>query len=400
MTIELKVPALPESVADATIATWHKKPGEAVTRDENVVDLETDKVVLEVPSPCDGVLQSISEDTGATVVSGDLLGTIEAGKVEGTPAPVQSSGSAPKEQSVTAEAALLSPAARRLVDENSIDAGQVSGSGRDGRITKGDVLDHLAAAQQKSAAPPEASAAIAGEPDPSGRVEERVPMSRLRSRIAQRLQESQESSVMLTSFNEIDMKAVIEIRQRYKEAFEKSHGVRLGFMSFFVKAVCEALKKYPIVNASMDGNDIIYHAYQDIGVAVAAPKGLVVPILRSAGDLNLARIEAQIREYADKARTGGLQLEDLQGGTFTITNGGVFGSLFSTPIINPPQSAILGMHAIKERAVVVDGEVVARPMMYVALTYDHQIIDGKDAVLFLVAIKEALEEPTRLLLEL
>ena len=413
MTTEIKTPVLPESVSDATVATWHKKPGDAVKRDENLVDLETDKVVLEVPAPVDGVLEEIKQDSGATVVSDDVLGLIDetaevadSGDDDDAQQASQKSDSdddQPKPSSSEAsEADLeeLSPAVRRLVSERGLDPKAIKGTGRGGRITKEDVLNHKPG-KGSSDASDSTSAQQDSAPAPQGsRSEERVPMTRLRGRIAERMMEAQANTAMLTSFNEVDLKAVMEIRKQYKEDFEKRHGVRLGIMSFFVKAAVEALRKHPVVNASVDDNDIVYHSYQDIGIAVSTDKGLVVPILRNAETMGFADIEQGIRDYAEKARKGGLSLDDLQGGTFTITNGGVFGSLISTPIINPPQSAILGMHTIKERAVVENGEVVARPMMYIALTYDHRIIDGKDAVLFLVAIKEALEDPSRLLLNL
>ncbi len=405
MSIEIKVPVLPESVSDATIATWHKQPGEFVKRDENLVDLETDKVVLEVPAPADGVLASQAFAEGDVVTSGQVLGILDeqaTGTEQEKPAAERQPAKA-AEQAAPAPTADYSPAVRKLLEENDIDPATIQGTGRGGRIIKEDVLNAIKNRETGPAA--ESGPAPAGMPVETvavsgARPEERVPMTRLRKRIAERLQESRQNTVMLTSFNEVDLSTVIAIRKKYREAFEKKHGVKLGFMSFFVKATAEALRKHPIINASVDGDDIIYHGYQDIGIAVATDKGLVVPILRNAGEMTLADIERQIASYAKQAREGGLKLEDLQGGTFTITNGGVFGSLFSTPIINPPQSAILGMHAIKERAVVVDGEVVARPMMYIALTYDHRIIDGKDAVLFLVEIKNALEDPHRLLLNL
>ncbi len=410
MSIEIKVPVLPESVSDATVATWHKQPGDFVQRDENLVDLETDKVVLEVPAPADGVLQSQAFAEGDVVTSGQVLGVLDE-QAEGkrtTSQAAEKTASTPEtpaaEPATQAPAGDYSPAVRKLLEENDIDPATIQGTGRGGRIIKEDVLNAIKERETGSVgsdrpAPagnlPVETVAISG-----ARPEDRVPMTRLRKRIAERLQESQRNTVMLTSFNEVDLSTVIAIRKQYREAFEKKHGVKLGFMSFFVKAAAEALRKHPIVNASVDGDDIIYHGYQDIGIAVATDKGLVVPILRNAGEMTLAEIEGQIASYAKQAREGGLKLEDLQGGTFTITNGGVFGSLFSTPIINPPQSAILGMHAIKERPMVVDGEIVARPMMYIALTYDHRIIDGKDAVLFLVEIKNALEDPHRLLLNL
>ncbi len=406
MAVEVKVPVLPESVADAIVAAWHKKPGDAVKREENLVDLETDKVVLEVPSPVDGVLVSIVKQTGESVTSQELIATIEEGAAAAAPEPAAASPSAPASPSPAAEG--QAPSVRRIAAETGIDPTTVAGSGRDGRVTKEDMLKAQSApapaAKAPAAAPAPATAAPAAGTSiavPAGaRTEQRVPMTRLRARIAERMMQSKNSIAMLTSFNEINMKPVMDLRKKYAETFEKVHGVKLGFMSFFVKACTEALKLHPIVNASVEGNDIVYHAYQDIGVAVATDKGLVVPVLRNTDSLTLADVEKQIGGFAKQAREGGLQLEDLQGGTFTITNGGVFGSLFSTPIVNPPQSAILGMHAIKERAVVENGEVVARPMMYVAISYDHRIIDGKDAVLFLVAVKNFLEDPVRLMLHL
>jgi len=386
MSTEIKVPVLPESVADATVTLWHKKPGDSIRRDENLVDLETDKVVLEVPSPVDGVIGKILRDTGETVTSNELLGIIEEGEVEAVAEPADTTAPAEVAEAVpasTTDTSKLSPAARRVAEEEKADITQVAGTGRGGRITKGDVINYVNTA------------------DTSGpRPEERVKMTRLRSTIAQRMKEAQNTAAILTSFNEVDLKAVMDLRKKYKEAFEKEHGVKLGLMSFFVKAVCAALRKHPIVNASLEGDDIVYHGYQDIGIAVSTERGLMVPILRNAELMTLHEAELSIREFAGRARDGSITLEDLQGGTFSITNGGTFGSLLSTPLLNPPQSAILGMHTIKERAVVEEGEVVVRPMMYIALSYDHRIIDGKDAVLFLVAIKDALEDPARLLLNL
>lgn len=380
MSTEVKVPTLPESVSDAVVAKWHKKAGDTVRRDENLVDLETDKVVLEVPSPVDGTLQSISAEEGETVTAEQLLGSIEAGEVadeapaaEAAPAPAPA---APK----TAETEKLAPSVRKMVTENQLDPKSIEGSGRAGRITKGDVIKHIGGG--------------------GARPEERVKLSRLRQRIAERMKEAQNTAAILTSFNEVDLKAVMDLRARYKDDFQKAHGVKLGFMSFFVKACCEALDKHPVVNASVEGDEIIYHGYQDVGIAVSTDRGLMVPVLRNAGQMGLAQIEQQIMDYAEQARAGKIQLEDLQGGTFSITNGGVFGSLLSTPLLNPPQSAILGMHTIKERPVVVNGDIVVRPMMYIALSYDHRIIDGKDAVQFLVAVKESLEDPARMLLGL
>lgn len=394
MSLEIKVPVLPESVSDATIATWHKKPGDAVKRDENLVDLETDKVVLEVPAPADGVLKSINAETGATVTSGELLGVIEEGAAA---APVASAAKAdaPKEDKKAAKAQAtgvdeLSPAGRRVATEEKIDPSQVEGTGRDGRVTKEDLVKHA-----KSPAP--AASKIAA-PTPGSRPEERVPMTRMRAKIAERLMHSKNSIAMLTSFNEVNLAEVAKMRKQLGEEFLKTNGVKLGYMSFFVKAAVEALKRYPVVNASVDGNDVIYHGYQDISIAVSTDRGLVTPVLRDAQDMSFADIENAIIDYAKKARDGGLSLDDLQGGTFTITNGGTFGSLFSTPIVNPPQSAILGMHTIKDRAIVENGQVIAAPMMYIAISYDHRIIDGKDAVLFLVDIKNQLENPHRMVL--
>jgi 2-oxoglutarate dehydrogenase E2 component (dihydrolipoamide succinyltransferase) len=413
MTIEVRVPQLPESVADATLVAWRKQPGDTVARDENMVDLETDKVVLEVPAPTAGVIRELKVQNGATVTSGQLLAVIE----EGTPpspgapptSPAGGRGAEPA-PAVTATSPAggksdevkdkLAPSVRRLVEEHKLDASGIAGSGRDGRITKGDVLSHISSAEAAPAA--RAASAAAALPAATGgaRAERRVPMTRLRARIAERLVQAQSTAAMLTTFNEVDLKAVNELRARYKEKFEKQHGARLGFMSFFVKASVEALKRFPLVNASIDGNDIVYHEYYDIGVAVSTDRGLIVPVLRNADALGFGEIEKSVVGYANRARDGAITLEELTGGTFTITNGGVFGSLLSTPILNMPQSAILGMHKIQERPVVIDGQVVVRPMMYLALSYDHRIIDGKEAVQFLVAIKDALEDPARLLLQI
>ncbi|MBN8888232.1 MAG: 2-oxoglutarate dehydrogenase complex dihydrolipoyllysine-residue succinyltransferase [Rudaea sp.] len=408
MPIEVKVPVLPESVADATIASWHKKPGDAVKRDENLVDLETDKVVLEVPAPADGVLKEIKFDTGATVTSQQVLAILEEGAAAAAapaaaPAPAAKSAPAPAPAAASPAPAAagvdaLSPAGRRVATENQIDPSQVAGTGRGGAVTKEDLVNYINSGS-KSAPAPAAPAAAARAPA-GPRAEERVPMTRMRAKIAERLMQSKNSIAMLTSFNEINLAKVSAMRKELGEQFEKANGIKLGFMSFFVKAAAEALKRHPIVNASVDGNDVIYHGYQDISVAVSTDKGLVTPVLRDAQNMGFADVEKAIASYAKKAREGGLTLEDLQGGTFTITNGGTFGSLFSTPIVNPPQSAILGMHAIKERAIVENGQVVAAPMMYVAISYDHRIIDGKDAVLFLVDIKNQLENPQRMLLGL
>ncbi|GAB2811141.1 2-oxoglutarate dehydrogenase complex dihydrolipoyllysine-residue succinyltransferase [Dyella kyungheensis] len=399
MSIEVKVPVLPESVSDATIATWHKKAGEAVKRDENLVDLETDKVVLEVPSPVDGVLKEIKFQSGDTVTSQQVIAVIEEGAAAAAPAPAAAApaASAPAAAPAAPKAAAagnadLSPAGLRVATEQNIDASKVAGTGRDGRVTKEDLLN----VGKGGSAP--AAAAPAAKPTPGSRPEERVPMTRMRARIAERLMQSKNSIAMLTSFNEVNLAEVVKMRKALGESFEKANGVKLGFMSFFVKAAAEALKRHPLVNASVDGNDIVYHGYQDISIAVSTDKGLVTPVLRDVQDMSFADVERGIVDYAKKARDGKLGLDDLQGGTFTITNGGTFGSLLSTPIVNPPQSAILGMHAIKERAIVENGQVIAAPMMYLALSYDHRIIDGKDAVLFLVDIKNQLENPQRMLL--
>ena len=398
MSTEVKVPVLPESVSDATIATWHKKAGDAVKRDENLVDLETDKVVLEVPSPVDGVIKELKFQTGDTVNSQQVIAVIEEGAAAPAPAPAAAApapapapaAEAPKAAAKGAED--LSPAGLRVATEQSIDPSKVAGTGRDGRVTKEDLVNY-----GKGGAP---AAAPAAAPTPGARPEERVPMTRIRARIAERLMQSKNSIAMLTSFNEVNLAEVTKMRKTLGEQFEKSNGVKLGFMSFFVKAAAEALKRHPVVNASVDGNDIIYHGYQDISIAVSTDKGLVTPVLRDVQNMSFADIEKSIGNYAKKAREGKLGLDDLQGGTFTITNGGTFGSLLSTPIVNPPQSAILGMHTIKERAIVENGQVIAAPMMYLALSYDHRIIDGKDAVLFLVDIKNQLENPQRMLLGL
>ena len=381
MSIEVKVPALPESVADATIATWHKKVGDRVTRDENIVDLETDKVVLEVPAPVDGVLTQSLFDIGATVKSGEILARIEEGAPESKP--ILEENVAPASQST-------SPGVRRLMAEHSVEGSTITGSGKEGRITKEDVVSFITTKREQVVQPISAGA----------REEQRVPMSRLRVKVAERLVQAQHQAAMLTTFNEVNLKAVMDIRAQYKDLFEKKHGVKLGFMSFFTKAVVESLKRFPVVNASIDEQDIIYHGYYDIGVAVSTERGLVVPVIRDADQMSMASIEKTINDSAKRAREGKLKLEEMQGGTFTITNGGVFGSLLSTPIINPPQTAILGMHKIEERAVVEKGQIVIRPMMYVALSYDHRLIDGKDSVQFLVSVKECLEDPSRLLLNI
>jgi 2-oxoglutarate dehydrogenase E2 component (dihydrolipoamide succinyltransferase) len=407
MSIEVKVPQLPESVTDATLVAWHKQPGEPVGRDENLVDLETDKVVLEVPAPAAGVIKEIKVENGATVTSGQVLAILEegaAGTAAAKPAAAKPAAAAEPQaasESKTAAAAKLAPSAKRMVEEHKLDAGQIAGSGRDGRISKGDVIQHLAGKEAAPAKPAAKPAAAVKLPSPAGaRNEQRVPMTRLRARIAERLIQAQSTAALLTTFNEVDLTAVNDIRARYKEKFEKKHGVKLGFMSFFVKASIEALRRFPAVNASLDGNDIVYHEFYDIGVAVSTDRGLMVPVLRSAELMSFAEIEVAVGAYAQKARDGSITLEELSGGTFTLTNGGVFGSLMSTPILNPPQVAILGMHKIQERPMVVDGEIKVRPMMYLALTYDHRIVDGRESVQFLVAIKEALEDPARLLLQL
>ncbi len=392
---EVKVPQLSESVAEATLLQWKKKPGEAVAQDEILIEIETDKVVLEVPAPSAGVLSEIIVADGGTVVAEQVIAKIDSeGKATVAAAP---KAAAPASAPAAVKGAIAAPSAAKLMAENNLNAAQVSGTGRDGRVTKGDVLNAVSGGAKtvSSAAPLPISNLSLGE-----RTEERVPMTRLRARIAERLLESQANNAILTTFNEVNMAPVIAMRTRYKDTFEKTHGVKLGFMSFFVKAATYALKKYPILNASVDGNDIVYHGYFDIGIAVSSPRGLVVPILRNVDQLTLAEIEKQIADYGNKARDGKLSIEELTGGTFSISNGGVFGSMLSTPIINPPQSAILGIHATKERAVVEDGQIVIRPINYLALSYDHRIIDGREAVLGLVAMKELLEDPARLLLDL
>jgi len=402
MSIEVKVPQLPESVSDATLVAWHKKPGEPVGRDENLVDLETDKVVLEVPAPVAGVIKELKVENGATVTSGQVLAILEEGAAAAASKPAAAQPQAAASEPKAASAAKLAPSAKRMVEENKLDVGQIAGSGRDGRISKGDVIQHMAGTAAAPAKPAAAKPAPAVKlPSPSGaRTEQRVAMTRLRARIAERLVQAQSTAAMLTTFNEVDLTAINEIRARYKDKFEKKHGVKLGFMSFFVKASIEALRRFPAVNASLDGNDIVYHEYYDIGVAVSTDRGLMVPVLRNAELMSFAEIEVAVGAYAQKARDGSITLEELSGGTFTLTNGGVFGSLMSTPILNPPQVAILGMHKIQERPMVIDGEIKVRPMMYLALTYDHRIVDGRESVQFLVSIKEALEDPARLLLQL
>ncbi len=421
MTVEVKVPSLPESVSDGTLVNWKKKPGDPVKRGENLVDLETDKVVLDIPAPADGVLGPILRQEGDIVTTGEVIATLEEGAVAqaaapaATPAPAAPAPAPAAPAAPAAEVDLegLSPAVRRLAAEHGLDVSRIPGSGRGGRVTKGDVLAHIEA--RKSGAPavaapasapavavkapaPVAASAAPLAPDAQGRLEQRVPMTRLRARIAERLLMAKNTTAMLTTFNEINMKPVMDLRSRYKDEFEKKHGVRLGFMGFFVKAVVEALKRFPAVNGSIDGNDIVYHGYYDIGVAVSSPRGLVVPILRDVDQMSVADIEKKIGEFGKKAKEGTLTVEEMTGGTFTITNGGVFGSLMSTPILNPPQSGILGMHATKDRPVAENGQIVIRPMMYVAHSYDHRIIDGREAVTFLVAVKECIEDPARLIL--
>ncbi|HSD42556.1 MAG TPA: 2-oxoglutarate dehydrogenase complex dihydrolipoyllysine-residue succinyltransferase [Burkholderiales bacterium] len=425
MLVEVKVPQLSESVAEATLLAWHKKEGEAVKRDENLIDIETDKVVLELPAPADGVLAKVLKGDGVTVVAGEVIATIdtEARAAAGAaapaapavrPEPVAVAPTPSPAPEAARQDARLMPAARKLVEEHAVDPTRITGSGREGRITKGDVLEQLTRAQTAApaavpgpAAPPVVKPALPQAPAPvsvdkilAGRPEQRVPMSRLRARVAERLVLSQSTAAILTTFNEVNMQPVMELRKKYQERFEKEHGVKLGFMSFFVKAAVHALRKFPVVNASVDGNDIVYHGYFDIGIAVGSPRGLVVPILRDADQLSFAEIEKKIADFGKRAQDGKLSIEELTGGTFSISNGGVFGSMLSTPIINPPQSAILGIHATKDRAVVENGQIVIRPMNYLALSYDHRIIDGREAVLSLVAMKDALEDPSRLLFDI
>ena len=403
MTIEIKVPPLPESVTDATLVAWHKSVGESVARDENLVDLETDKVVLEVPAPAAGTVSKIVVEDGATVVAGDVLAILEEGEVAAAAEPAKKekaakkAAPAPREQKGPVK---TSPAVRRLLDEYDLDATMVVGSGKDGRVTKADVMAFLKSDDSSDVTPGDTTP-VSVETVAAGveRKEQRVPMTRLRARIAERLVDVQQTAAMLTTFNEVDLTEVMAMRSRYKETFEKKHGVRLGFMSFFAKAAVEALKKFPVVNASVEGTDIVYHNYFDIGIAVSSDRGLMVPVIRDVDQMSFADFEAALTDMAGRAQAGTISMEDLTGGTFTITNGGIFGSMMSTPILNQPQSAILGMHSIQQRPMVVDGEIVARPMMYLAMTYDHRIIDGKEAVQFLVSIKEQLEDPGRLLLQ-
>jgi len=402
-SVDILVPDLPESVADATVATWHKKPGDAVSRDEVLVEIETDKVVLEVPASADGVLEAVLEEEGATVTSRQVLGRLKEGNSGGkeTTAKAESNESTPAQRQTASLSDssndALSPAIRRLIAEHNLDASAIKGTGVGGRLTREDVEKHLQ--QQPAAAKAEPKAAAVAPQPLAGRSEKRVPMTRLRKRVAERLLEAKNSTAMLTTFNEVNMKPIMDLRKQYGDAFEKRHGVRLGFMSFYIKAVVEALKRYPEVNASIDGDDVVYHNYFDVSIAVSTPRGLVTPVLRDVDTLSMADIEKKIKELAVKGRDGKLTVEELTGGNFTITNGGVFGSLMSTPIINPPQSAILGMHAIKDRPMAVNGQVVVLPMMYLALSYDHRLIDGRESVGYLVAVKEMLEDPARLLLD-
>jgi len=406
MSIEIRVPPLPESVSDAILVTWHKKPGDTVVRDENIADLETDKVVLEVPAPVSGTVVTLSVDEGATVTSGDLLAVLEEGEAGAVvaAAPVIADSvtvsASPAEARKGESAHKLSPAVRRLLDEHDLDSTVVIGSGKDGRITKSDVMGYLKSHSDENVAPGDPTVATMGTSGGSSRTEQRVPMTRLRKVIANRMVEAQHAAAMLTTFNEVDLTKVMSLRSRYKEPFLKEHGVKLGYMSFFAKAAVEALKKYPVVNASVEESDIVYHNYYDIGIAVSSDRGLMVPVVRDVDQLSFAAVESAIASLGAKAHDGSMSMDDLTGGTFTITNGGIFGSMLSTPILNPPQSAILGMHNILQRPMAIDGQVEIRPMMYLALTYDHRIIDGKEAVQFLVSIKQSLEDPGRLLLQL
>ena len=407
MATDIKAPTFPESVADGTIATWHKQAGEACKRDELLADIETDKVVLEIVAPADGVLSEILKAEGETILSEELIARFSAGEVGEAPAPAAATEVPVAQESAQNADPILSPAARRAAEELNVNPASVSGTGKDGRVTKEDVLAFAkgGSASVVSAPAPAAAPVSKAQPAPQApvfdgeRVEKRVPMTRLRAKVAERLVEAQQTAAMLTTFNEVNMKPIMDLRAKYKDKFEKKHGVKMGFMSFFVKAAVEALKRQPVVNASIDGNDIVYHGYQDIGVAVSSDRGLVVPVLRNTENMSLADVESTIRDYGTKARDGKLSIEEMTGGTFTISNGGVFGSLLSTPILNPPQAAILGMHKIQERPMAVDGEVVILPMMYLALSYDHRLLDGKEAVTFLVAMKELLEDPARILLD-
>ena len=409
MTIEIKVPQLPESVSDATLVGWHKQVGDPVNRDENLVDLETDKVVLEVPAPATGVLKEILVQDGATVTAGDVLAIFiegEAAAAEPMVEKQQPEDEAPEEQAPESKApsgpVKTSPAVRRLLEEHDLDATMVTGSGKDGRLTKADVMAFLKEHDSSNVTPGDVSTPVVSDDSAVvglERSDERVPMTRLRARIAERLVDAQQTAAMLTTFNEVDLTEVMALRSSYRDAFEKKHGVKLGFMSFFAKASVEALKRFPVVNASVEDNDIVYHNYYDIGIAVSAARGLMVPVLRDVDQMSFAQFESELGDLAKKAQDGTIGMDDLTGGTFTITNGGIFGSMMSTPILNPPQSAILGMHSIQKRPMVVGDDIVARPMMYLALTYDHRIIDGREAVQFLVTIKEQLEDPARLLLQ-
>jgi 2-oxoglutarate dehydrogenase E2 component (dihydrolipoamide succinyltransferase) len=405
MSIEIKVPALPESVSDATLVAWHKSVGESVSRDENLVDLETDKVVLEVPAPASGVIQEIKVADGTTVTAGEILAVLAEGDAAETAAP-ETEATASNEPQVVVEDAVpktikTSPAVRRLLDEHDLDATMVTGTGKDGRVTKADVMQFLKGDQSSNVTPGDPTPELPDDGAVVGleRKEQRVPMTRLRARIAERMVEAQHTAAMLTTFNEVDLTEVMAMRKRYRDEFEKQHGVRLGFMSFFAKAAVEALKKFPVVNASVEDNDVVYHNYYDIGIAVSTERGLMVPVLRDVDQMSFAQFETELGAMAQKAQDGTIGMDDLTGGTFTITNGGIFGSMMSTPILNPPQSAILGMHNIQQRPMVIDGEIEVRPMMYLAVTYDHRIIDGREAVQFLVTIKEQLEDPGRLLLQ-
>lgn len=400
MATEIKAPAFPESVAEGVIAAWNKQPGEFCDQDELLVEIETDKVVLEIVAPSAGVLKEIIKNADETIESQELIGLFEEGAQVSAPAASSASSASETAPASSGSEAILSPAARKAAEEMGVNPSSVAGTGKDGRITKEDVVTHAKSVPAPAAKAAPAKAAVEPLAIEGDRTEKRVPMTRLRKRVAQRLLDAQQNAAMLTTFNEVNLKPIMDLRKRYKDAFEKRHNTRLGFMSFFVKASAEALRRFPIVNASIDGDDVVYHGYQDIGVAVSSDRGLVVPILRNAENMGLAEIESTIRQFGAKARDGKLSIEDMTGGTFTISNGGVFGSMLSTPILNPPQSAILGMHAIQERPVAENGEVVIRPMMYLAISYDHRLLDGKDAVSFLVTIKELLEDPARMLLDI
>jgi len=411
MSIEIKVPPLPESVSDATLVAWHKSVGETCARDENLVDLETDKVVLEVPAPATGVIEQILIEAGATVTAGDVLAILAEGDAAAAADPkpeaaaAEESEPAPQQKKVAEKKSngpvKTSPAVRRMLEEHDLDATMVTGTGKDGRVTKADVMSFLEEDDSSNVTPGDPDTQSAGEDAVVGfeRVEQRVPMTRLRARIAERLVEAQQTAAMLTTFNEVDLTEVMALRSRYKETFLNEHGIKLGFMSFFAKAAVEALKKFPVVNASVEGTDIVYHNYYDIGIAVSTERGLMVPVIRDVDQMSFAQFELELKEIASKAQSGKIGMEELTGGTFSITNGGIFGSMMSTPILNQPQSAILGMHSIQQRPMAVDGEIKIRPMMYLAMTYDHRIIDGKDSVQFLVTIKQLLEDPSRLLLQ-